>query len=253
MCKSWSKFVVALLALSFFGLLGADEVADRLNEAQKYYAQENYNKAIYFYQSVILLDPRNITAYKQIGDSYFQLKEYEDALENYKKVQWLEANSIDYRLGLTYYCIGEYEQAQRFLLLALAADSGKQNANLYLAKIYDYQKNYGAALKSYQREVKIAPTEQNFVNLARYYRRVGRYDQTIATADSIIAKFPESGEAYLIYAELAELKGFDEKAIDSYRKAAQLGNGKAQLWMERRGYLWREEKSFFDKLKFWAD
>ncbi len=251
MHKTCFKLVIFFFALGFGNLLLADEISDRLHEAEKYFAQKEYNRAIYFYQTVISKDPRNITAYKEIGDCYFQLKEYKKALENYKKVQWLKAGTIDYRLGLTYYCIGEYDTAKDYLNLAFRADSTLLNANFYLAKIYDYQKDYSAALRCYQTEVEVSPLEQNYINLARYYKKVGRYDKTISTIDKTVKKYPKSSEAYLIYAELAEMKNFRDKAIDSYRKAAQLGSGKAQLWMETKGYPWQKEKTFFERLKFW--
>ncbi len=253
MHKICFKLIVFFFALCFSNLLLGDEISDKLHQAEKYYAQKEYNRAIYFYQSVIVKDPRNVVAYKEIGDCYFQLKEYEKALENYKKVEWLQANTINYRLGLAYYCIGDYDKAKGYLLQSLRIDSAKVSANFYLARIYDYQKNYAAALKSYQEEVKISPLEENYLNLARYYQKVGRYDKTISTIDMTVEKFPKSGEAYLIYAELAEMKNFKDKAVGSYRKAAQLGSGKAQLWMEKKGYPWREEKTFFERLKFWEN
>ena len=251
MHKVCFKLIVFFLALCFSNLLLGDEISDKIHLAEEYYAQGEYSKAIYFYQVVLNKDPRNVVAYKEIGDCYFRLKEYNKALENYKKVEWLQANSINYRLGLTHYFMGDYEKAKDYLLQALKMDAKKENVNYYLARIYDYQKNDKAALRCYLKEVRISPLEENYLNLARYYQKMGRYDKTISTIDITVKKFPKSGEAYLVYAELAEMKNFKDKAIDSYRKAAQLGNGKAQLWMEKKGYPWQKEKTFFDRLKFW--
>ncbi len=252
MYKIWCRTTILLL-LCFFSALFADGIADDLAKAEVFYAQKNYHRAIFFYSRVISIDPRNIIAYEEIGDCYFQLKEFDKALENYKRVQWLNPGTINYRLGLTYYCLGDYRSAKRYFLVLSDNDTVRANTNFYLAKIYEFEDNDSLAIMHLKREIEIVPSENNFLELARFYYKLKKYDEAVGTVDELVKIFPESADGYLIYAEIAEKRGFSEKAIENYRKAAQLGSGEAQLWMEKKGYPWRKEKDFFDKLMFWKD
>ncbi len=255
MSKTWFRLsIVLLFSCLFHGLWGEQfNVLEEIGKAEQFYADERYIDAIYCYTKVVEEDPRNVIGYQGMGDCYFKIKRYSEALENYKKVEWIEPNTINYRLGLTYYCIGDYKNSKNYFIQTLNNDPGRVNANYYLGRIHEYHKEIDYALDCYKNELQNAPVEMNFLFLARFYYKQGKYDEAVEVIDRLMEKSPYSADGYLIYAQIAEKKDFENKAIEDYQQAARLGSAEAQLWLEKRGVPWREKKGFFDFLLFWKD
>ena len=254
MSKTWFRFCATLLfSCLSCALWGYVDISVELGKAEQLYAEKNYNGAIYCYQKIISEDPRHVTAYKGLGDCYFQSKHYGKALENYKRVEWLKPNTINYRLGLTYYCMGDYQNAKRLFIQAAFNDPKKTNINYYLGRIHEYHKEDDFALECFKKELELAPVEMNYLVLAKFYFKKLRYDESVAVIDSLVKNIPWSAEGYLIYAQIAERRNFKNKAVEEYQQAARLGNGEAQIWLEQKGIPWKKKKSFFKFLKFWED
>ncbi len=254
MSKTWFRFCATLLfSCLSCALWGQISIPEELAKAEQLYAEKNYNGAVYHYTKIINEDPRHITAYKGMGDCYFQNKNYEEALKNYKRVEWLEPDYIDYRLGLTYYCIGDYRQAKGYFIKSIRNDPTRTNVNYYLGRIHEYHKEDDFALDCFKKELELAPIEMNYLVLAKFYYKRLRYDESVAVIDSLVKEVPWSAEGYLLYGQIAEKRNFENKAIEDYQRAARLGSGEAQLWLEQKGVPWRKEKGFLKFLKFWED
>ncbi|MDD5341470.1 MAG: tetratricopeptide repeat protein [Patescibacteria group bacterium] len=97
-----------------------DEV---IAEAEKLAKEENYDLAEKKYIEAIGLDPKNISAYRGLGNIYLDQKHYEEAKQTFEHVLKLnEQDALAYAsLGEIAEASGNHEEAQAKLIKALAS------------------------------------------------------------------------------------------------------------------------------------
>jgi len=144
-----------------------------------------YNEAITYFQNAINLNPNDAESYSGIGDSYYQIKEFNLALENYKKAtlqkvcpnrpylmlaqiyyeqkendKALEAYytakskiskesdsyiNVLFNIGLLESLKGNYEKAEPVFIELIQLDPADYHSYAKLIQIYYYRKEYEKA------------------------------------------------------------------------------------------------------------
>ncbi len=74
------KFLSAILAAALL-LSGCESIESKLETADSYMSDENYNKAIKKYEEVLKDDPENVDAYLGLTKAYEETEDYEKAFE----------------------------------------------------------------------------------------------------------------------------------------------------------------------------
>lgn len=94
------------------------------------YLLDKDREAIYDFEQSIRLNHQVAESYSYIGDCYFYLKEYDKALENFKKCYKMDLHNDEYLFDIadTYFQLGNYEESEN-LLIALQRKL-KINVNL---------------------------------------------------------------------------------------------------------------------------
>ena len=83
-----------------------------LKAGEKAYAEGEYFAAISYFEKATLFKTKTDDIYTKIGDSYLQLKDYENAIKSYNKVKAKIANPLVlYKLGKSLMLTGDYESA----------------------------------------------------------------------------------------------------------------------------------------------
>jgi len=230
------KTFVGLILLLFSGVLFA-QANEMNPEAAKFYNEGNslmksgnyqgaidsYNKAISiekdhrsFYQlgvayrksnnlpeaekafkSSIQLNSNFDIAYNGLGGTYFSMKNYSAAIENFKKLEELsKSNDIKNK--------AKDNISRSYTLL------GKEN--LSDGKTND-------AIANLLKAVEYSPYDAAFLTLAEFYSSVGNYDKAIEAADKALnsRKTISKGGPYYYKGIAFKKKGDKEKAIENFK------------------------------------
>ncbi|MCZ9886919.1 tetratricopeptide repeat protein [Brachyspira hyodysenteriae] len=103
------------------------------NRGLSYFNLKNYEEAIKDFDKVIELSPEKSNAYYNRGHSKSYLGKYEEGIKDFKKV--LEFNEDDaeaiYYIGLGYFYLGRYQEAIKNFDIALLLDDEIDDAYYY--------------------------------------------------------------------------------------------------------------------------
>ena len=141
------------------------------------------------------------------GTHYLNLKEYQQALENYDRAIQLNPNeAVAYIFrGVAYYELGNYQQAIKDYDRAIQLDPNRARAYHYRGSAFSSLGNYQQAIKDYDRAIELDP------KLAMAYSSRG-----------------------FSYWELGQIKA----AQSDLRVAARLGFNPAQEFLNTKGIGW---------------
>jgi len=172
-------------------------------------------------------DDEPVTAedYSNRGLTYFEIGEYEQAIADYDQAIALDPEfAIAYlNRGLTYFEIGEYEQALADYDQAIVLDPEFATAYLNRGVAYTDLGEYGQALIDLDQAIELDPTDAlAYNNRGFLYYQLGEVEQAIADYDQAIELDPELIQAYpnrgAAYNSLGEL----EQAFADYDQAITL-------------------------------
>ena len=85
-----------------------------------------YEKSIKYFTRILSIDPKNYKAYYNLGIAYFNLKEFDAALDNYKIALSINPNYkyCYYNIGLIYEATENFREAAKAYEKALEIDPG---------------------------------------------------------------------------------------------------------------------------------
>jgi len=137
------------------------------------------------------------------------------------------------------YRIGDYLKAIEYYKLYISKNN--QNADVYsdLGNAYCANGEINLALKSYECAIEIDPQHaQAYYNSGNAYREIGNYDLAIRCYQQSIDRDPNNDDAWMNLG-LANLKNGEESLAAKYiKKAANLGNRKAQEFCSMYNINW---------------
>jgi tetratricopeptide (TPR) repeat protein len=94
---------------------------------------------------------------------------------------------------------------------------------------------FAAAVGSFSRVLEAKPTSDNYLQRAIAYRKLNNFSLALADLDRVIKMNPKIGEAYFQRGQILRETGEKQAGMAEIRKAASLGNGKAELWLKAKG------------------
>src|SRR5688572_27140298 len=110
----------------------AQQAADKLKleQAKQEFYKGDYVKALNLYKEVLNNQPNNAVVMFRIGEVYFAMKLYDDAMESFEKANSTDPKShedLPYYLGRTYHVNGDLDKALEFYTnFKTAASEAKQ-------------------------------------------------------------------------------------------------------------------------------
>ena len=154
---------------------------------------------------------------KIVGESYFNLKKYKNALkylEKYKGKKGKWSNVDYYQLGYTYYKTGDYENAiNQFNKIIQINNDLAQNAYYYLGDSYLKNNQKSAALSAFRKASKMnfdeSIAEDAFLNYSKLSYEIGNpFEKVSNVLFNFLKKYPKNNSYENVYNLL----------IDSYAK-----------------------------------
>jgi serine/threonine protein kinase/lipopolysaccharide biosynthesis regulator YciM len=157
-------------------LLKARELGDRISDRERYLIEgsylnlvkKDYDQAINTYQGLLELYPEDEEAYLMIGAIYFNLEEWDTALEYYNKVPRSSDKSYGtacINIAYIFMAKGLYNQARD----VLQANKELLSSQVYfirnLSHTYLYEGRYSLALQEVNKAISLAPDDYNNIAL----------------------------------------------------------------------------------------
>lgn len=137
----------------------------------------------------------------RIGDSYYALKEYDQAIQYYQKaVNSKEGGDYAlYQIANSYYRSNQSYQAVstlRDLIKQFPNSSLKAQAQYNIAYIYFLSNNYEQAISEFKRTIRLFPgspwAARSQYNIGDAYYNASRFDSAIAAYRQVLNRYPKS-------------------------------------------------------------
>ncbi len=169
----------------------------KLNLGNLYYNLKEYDKAIHLFEEVIKQDAELYQAQFNLAYLYNSIGKKDEAVKIFKK--YLESNKEDgtimYDLGLLLAEMSRYEEAVVYLEKAKDRLVENERIILNLAKIYAYLKKKEKAEKYFKVLVENNPNELEYYRvLFEFYIQTNKTNKAKVIAQNIITKFPNFQE-----------------------------------------------------------
>ena len=155
------------------------EFEQALSRGDRFFSNEEYNKAIAEYEKAKKVNSRDATSYEKIAESYIAMGEYDDAY-----------NEIINGLALT------QDESLNQILSRIEHKQDLVQYNKYIeeANEYIYQEHFTEAIEKYQEAIKLIPEKETaYIKLGETYITLGRYDRAIASAEGALELIDSGG------------------------------------------------------------
>lgn len=248
-----SRFIrVPALLLALLVFLSGSVLAD-FTKGMSLFQQGRFREALVEFQGVVAEYPDYADGYKLIGLCYFQLKEYDKAIEPLKKTLELkqkeqkEDPAAERALGRAFYYQQDFKNALPLLkgasekfAAAAKTDAEKKGvaADYYFLGISQYRAdNPDEALKALQRSFELDPTDPSAVEFmcdlyllkAQNTKNEMYYLDAIRTGEELLKIRDDASTAQRLGTAYVGAKQYD-KAIPHLKKAAEANPQNGAIW-----------------------
>lgn len=176
----------------------AADLDAQLEQAQGFVRQRKYQQAIDLCQKILEADDRLVAAHQCIAAAGFMSKDYELAVEHFKRVSVLEPRDAAclVNLGAVYNRMEEYNKAMGALRQAIQRDRNSSEGYYNLGLAYKGMNQLAMAVSAYRDAVKLNPDMvEGMVNLANVYFEMKNYQQAIIHYRKALEINPDSKRA----------------------------------------------------------
>lgn len=228
---------------------------DYIREGNAYSNNKEYEKALEAYKRAAGINSSQAGAYLGCGNVHQRMGEYEKALEAYAKALELDPEYV-YAYngrGNAYKALGEYEKAMSDYDRALELDP--ESVYVYNGRGNTYQAlgEYEKAVSDYDKAIGLDPEYViGYYNRGNAYQAVGKYEEALADYSKALELDPKYEYAYNNRGNTYDSMGDYEKAIEDYTQAIQINPGEA-LYYQNRAKTYRKlgdaEKAEADEQK----
>ena len=201
----------------------------RHKEGFNEHSNANHPSSITYLSDAISLNPENELAYLNRGDAYYNLKQYEKAIEDYNKTIELDPeNVIAYgRRGDAYGRLKQYESA--IMNYANAIDLDPEYAPAYnnRANILFTTRQYEKAIEDYSKTIELDPENDTvYSNRGLAYSGLEQYEKAAVDYNKAIELAPEDAYHYVYLSKIDIFTGNYDSALAAITKALSLSNKK---------------------------
>lgn len=176
-----------------------EHIHNQLAQAETLHRQQDLNRAIEAYQSVLALSPQHVEALEGLGLCYAQLNHMENAIHYFAlalKHHPLSESLLN-NLGNAYKAIAQFDKARGAYQKAIQVNPNYAQAHHNLATLYARQDQYRDALEHYRLAVNLEP---DFVkahyNLGLLLLRHQELDAAAIQFKNVLTLHPEHMDAH---------------------------------------------------------
>lgn len=185
-----------------------------------------------------LPEPNFALAYYNKGLDYVASKDFEKAINEFKKAIELDPNYAEayYQLGVIYGNSGDLQQAFSLLNKAIEIKPDLADAYYNRALVHGKTDDFDQAITDFNKAIELDPTyELAYFYRGVAYRELGNFRKALLDFDKVIELNPNSAQGYLDRGVTHFNMGATEKALPDFDKAIELEPTNA-LAYENRGF-----------------
>ena len=212
----------------------------------EYHNNNNHIDAINSYQKAILLSPRMVNAYTNIGQIHEMNKQNDDAIFYYEKALLLNPNSDSANHGIANikYIEKDYEEAKSYYLKAIKINPNYYHSFIGIANIALIYKDYEKAIENYNKAYNINPNDMNSIlGIANCYstqkdhkKAIENYNKIQMTDSNNEKSLIGLGNSYFSLEDYNKSKNYFTKAINLNSNNSSAYNGLALIAEKEMNY-----------------
>jgi len=194
--------VVNTLVLILRGDDQKSDVEALIEKGKEYYKNRNFDnankqfdEAINILNTVIRLDPNDVSMYAWRGDAYYQKGQYDAAVKDLNEAVRLDPNDgyAYIRRGDAYRKKGLYDAANKDYSEAIRLDPKYALAYIWCGKAHHDKDQYDAAIKDFNEAIRLDPND-DYVYVCRglAYKQMGLINQAIQDIKKALSLNPNS-------------------------------------------------------------
>ena len=213
------------------------DITLRIRAAYDHFQAGNIEHAVQLCKEILTDYPDNPYILDFLGILYHQIKDYDSAIEYFRKSIQLNPNSPEtfYNLGAALTQKGLFEEAVTCYRNALRLNPNFVDAFNKLAIVLHKMGRLSEAITHYRTAAKYAPSFKTFFNLAIALQENGQLDDAITCYQRVLQLNPNFADAYLNLSVVFQEKGTLDEAKSYYLKALQLTQNKSQTHFDQGG------------------
>ena len=219
--------LLASLGLSQSLCLAADSKCNMQSlhkTSMQYIHNKEFDKALPLFNACIAEHPKDPNLYNNRGNIYKQMGKYNEAVSDYQKAISLNPKFTTPYNGMAtiYLKTGQIDRGLDILNQLKEIDPNNIQGALNRAPFEVMLKDYDSAIKDYTIALKDKKNSIYYKERAYAYLASSKPKQAIADYESYFKAGHSSAEAYKYLGISYEITGDNEKAIECFRKAAEL-------------------------------
>lgn len=209
---------------------------DYLSKGNRAYDENEYDKAIEYYNKAIELDPDFADAYNNRGIAYRRKGECAKAIEDYNKAIELDPDYSEayYNRGRAYRYLKEYDKAIEDYSKAIELNPEDAEAYNSRGVAYADLKEYGKAIEDFSKAIELNPEDAEAYNNRGYaYLHLKEYGKSKTDIEKALELDPDGGYIYDSLGELLLETGKYDEAIEDFTRAIELGCNEIETYEKR--------------------
>lgn len=185
-----------------------------------YYQRQDYQNAVSAFQRALQSNPDGWLFRNWLGMSYYNLKEYDKAIENLKvSNRGRETADNHYFIAESYYHLGNYDKSIKHYNSFLQMGRDHFGVHYHLGMCYLEKGDYGRAISEFNHANQMKRDIKNDAGIAKAYIRMREYAQAAPFAKKWALGDSYNEEAHqLLGVVYTNLKIYDE-AIKEFQRA----------------------------------
>jgi tetratricopeptide (TPR) repeat protein len=204
-------------------------------------------KSITYYEQSFAVDTTDARPYINIGEVYFRLKQYDRAIEAFKKFLALNPNSsytgmvisnVAYMFNTKADTLQNaifYDSAAYYCAWALKLYPTVPQNHIDLGNVYMCQKKYDKALPCFQKVAELDSANIAIhLQIGQAYLGLGEYEKAKSSVQLVLDGYADTVTALVVMADIYLQQHDMDNATSYYQRAAQKGDKGAAKWLHRR-------------------
>jgi len=207
-------------------------------------------KARIYLENVIKVSPENIEAHTHLASVYAKQRNYESAVNSYKKVIQLDSKRDDahYGLGIVYLKMHRYGDAVSPLEKAIELNPGNTEAYYQLGSVYEELKEFAKAAEMYESYLSLKPETNwaGYLRLGLCRLELGQFEDAISAFQEVLKEKPDDVKTNYNLAEAYHRAGQFDKAAETYIQLTQVNPDGATTYYGKMVKMY-DETGMFEK------
>lgn len=252
--KLWFVFAVAVLFVFSLGSGCANKEEKKgkhLERARQYVEANELKKAVIEFKNVVQLDPKNDSAYYELGDIYLKLKQGSEAFQSFSRAASVNPDNLKAQLkvGQMFLLGKNTEEARKKAELVLEKSPDNVEALSLLSGVQIQEKDPDAAIATLEKAASIDPKDFKIqLSLARMFLLKQDFDSAEKAYLRAVSLNSDSHVAYIELSRLYGTKGEWDKAESELKKMIRAsGSSYRNLYVLARFYESRKKWDLAEK------